>query len=317
MELNGENKKSIVRRQSILIPVIIIGIISCALLSFGGYFLYSKLSYRIHNKPSITKLNDLWLKYDYQGVYDTCTVLMEKKYFNNTILTYRGYSAFYLAVSELDTSLAQGYINESIRALRIALMNSKEKTIPQIKYMLGKAYFYKDIICSYHYYADLVVRYLEEAKALHFNADDINEYLGLSYAQLGDTTESIAHFSEVLRIRDSDSLLLSIAEQYYKKGQKTAAKQYLYRITQKADDDNLILKSRTLLGKIYVDENNIDDAEKEFNAILEKDSNSADAHFGLGLIYEKRGDMVKARAEWRKTLKIDVNYEEALKKMYK
>ena len=32
---------------------------------------------------------------------------------------------------------------------------------------------------------------------------------------------------------------------------------------------------------------------------------SADAHYGLGVVYELQGDMIKARAEWRKALKFD------------
>ena len=48
---------------------------------------------------------------------------------------------------------------------------------------------------------------------------------------------------------------------------------------------------------------------------MKKNENSADAHYGIGVIYEKQGNMVKARAEWRKALKIQVNHAGALQKM--
>ena len=54
---------------------------------------------------------------------------------------------------------------------------------------------------------------------------------------------------------------------------------------------------------------------EEFNKVLAKNENSADAHYGIGVIYEKQGNIVKARSEWRKALKIQVNHPEALQKM--
>ena len=137
-------------------------------------------------------LSEKWKEYDYQAVYDTSSILLEKKPFNNTILVYRGYAAFYLAVSATESQQAQQYIEESIHCLRLALSDAKKKTLGQIQYMLGKAYFYKNSISSYHYYADLAAYHLNEAKLLGYKADDIAEYLGLSYAQLNMTMESIA-----------------------------------------------------------------------------------------------------------------------------
>lgn len=316
MKKKGEKKRYTFRRSSFL-PVLLISVSVVLVLSVAGVFAYRKINYRVHNAPSITKLVSQWSEYDYAGVYETASTLLEKKILNNTVHTYRGYAAYYLGVSETDSTLAQEYINDSISSLRIALLTAKERTVPQITYMLGKAYFYKNIICSYHYYADLAVKYLEKAKELGYKADDIPEYLGISYGQLGMSFESIARFSEALLIRESDSLLLSIAEQYYKAGQFSASKQYLFQVTSQAQDDNLLLKAQTLLAKIYLDEENYDEAKKLFDLILEKNENSADAHYGLGVVYEKKGDLVRARSEWRKTLKIDSMYEDAVKKIYK
>ena len=60
----------------------------------------------------------------------------------------------------------------------------------------------------------------------------------------------------------------------------------------------------SIQGYINIDEN-----------VLEKYPNSADAHYGIGVIYEKQGNLVKARAEWRQTLKIQVNHQGALQKL--
>ncbi len=273
----------------------------------------------VHSRTaSSVKIDDIYAQWNagrYEAVYDMTSLILEKKILHNTALTFRGYAGFYLAVAQTDTVQAQSYLDESINCLRVALLSAKKSVQPQIMYMLGKAYFYKNTLSAYHYYSDLAVAYLGAAQDAGYSADDIPEYLGLSYAALGMTRESIAAFTEALLVRESDVLLLSIAEQYYKNGQPTAAKAYLHRINMDSSDDVLKLKSHALLGQIYLDEKNFSEALAEFQTILEKDPNSADAYYGIGVIYENRGDLIKARAEWRKALRIDVNHQGALKKM--
>ncbi len=315
MKLSSKAARLVIRTKSRLMPALIFSFLAAAVLFTAGYFIKKKVSEKIHNSPSITMLSDKWKQCDYQAVYDTSSLLLEKKPFNNTLLVYKGYAAFYLAVSATESQDAQSYIEESIHCLRLALMKAKKRTLGQIHYMLGKAYFYKNSISSYHYYADLAVEHLTMAKRLGYSADDIAEYLGLSYAQLNMTMESIAAFSEALLKRESDALLLSIAEQYSKAQQNAAAKQYLFQIIQRSNDDSLIIKSRVLLGNILIKEKDFEGAQREFEAILAKNENSAEAHYGLGLVYENQGDMVKARAEWRKTLRIQVNHFGALEKI--
>ncbi|MCQ2610113.1 MAG: tetratricopeptide repeat protein [Treponema sp.] len=315
MNKTDENS-SLVKRKSKLIPIVSIIAAGLAVLTAATIFTVKKVSYRIHNTPSITMLQDKWAEFDYQSVYDVSSILLEKNMSNNTILTYRGYSAFYLAVSQTESDSAHSYIDESIRCLRIALQDSKQKTIPQISYILGKAYYFKNTICSYYYYADLAVKYLEAARSAGYKADDIPEYLGLSYANLGMTYESIRAFSEALLVRESDSLLLSIAEQYYKQKNLSAAKQYLFQVRNNTKDNALMIRASILLGQIYLDDNDTDQAEKEFLSVLSLDNNIADAHYYMGEIYEHQGDKVKARAEYRNTLKIDINHEKAMKKIY-
>ena len=69
------------------------------------------------------------------------------------------------------------------------------------------------------------------------------------------------------------------------------------------------------MGNIYIDREDYEKALKEFENVLQKSQNSADAHYGIGVIYEKQGNLVKARAEWRQTLKYQVNHQGALQKL--
>ncbi len=296
-----------------ILSKLIIFFVCLALVCLISMFLYRSVTSL--NKYSVRTMYSEWNKYDYSKVYEISSKILEKKPLNNSALTLHGYSSFYLAVSQTDPSKARDLLDESINNIRIALLGARKKLLPQLNYMLGKAYFYKDNISSYTYYADLAVKYLSKAKKLGYVADDIPEYLGLSYAALNETKNSIASFTEALLIRESDSLLMSIAEQYNKAGQFAAAKQYLYRISSTSKNDELILKSKLLLAQIYINEKDYDSAKKELELILEKDKNCADAYYELGILYEKKGNLIKARAEWRTTLHIQVNHPGALEKM--
>lgn len=265
--------------------------------------------------PSIEKLFSLWNSADYLAVYEVSEEILENNPFQTQAMTFKGYSSFFLALSQTDMAITINYLDEAINCLRIAMKSASKKSFAQIQYMLGKAYFQKNVVSDYHYYSDLSVKYLEEARKNGFTAPDIPEYLGLGYAKLGMVEESIKSFTEALLVRDSDELLLAIAQQYYNSQRANTAKQYLNKINQESSNELLVLQSRILLGQIYTDEEKYADALKEFQSILEKDANSADAYYGIGVIYEKQGDLVKARSEWRKALKVQVNHPNALKKM--
>lgn len=313
-EFQGENKA---KRKSHLVRNLLISVAGLALLT--GLFFAIFIPVRNYKKTHITAktLARYWQEDDfskYQKIYDEGRILLQSTPFNNTILIYYGYSCFYLAVSQTESSEIQNYLDECINSLRLALYSAKENTISQIHYMLGKAYFYKNKI-SQDFYVDLTIEHLNKALTLGYKADDIYEYLGMSYAALGKTTESISAFSEALLVRESDTLLVSIAEQYLKNGQTNSCKQYLFRVINSCENDALIEKSRLMLANIYMDEENYTDAQKEFEEVLKKNQNSDDAHYGIGVIYEKQGNLVKARSEWRNVLKIRGNHAGALKKL--
>ena len=301
-------KKSHLLRNILRLAAVVLVLSAIAFATLFGIRKYQQ------NRISIKTIKEAWGSYDYQKVYELCKVFLQDNTYNNTALTYYSYACFFLAQAQTDTQQAQSYLDECINNIRIALYEADQSLVPQLQYMLGKAYFYKNTITT-HYYADLAVKYLILAKQSGYEADDIAEYLGLSYASLGMTMESISAFTEALLVRESDSLLLAIAEQYYKAQELNAAEQYLFRIIKNSDNEDIILKSENLLGTIYIDKEDYDDALEEFENVLKKNENSADAHYGIGVIYEKQGNIVKARSEWRKALKIQVNHPGALQKM--
>ena len=288
------------------------------LITFLSFFLVKLFRGKVLNSDSVSSLYSNWdlhTQEGYKNVYNTSLELLEEKPYHNAALAFHGFSSFMLAEYETDNQKAQALLDEAIFSLRTAMRNCREKSLPQIEYMLGRSYFYKDKISNYHYYSDLVVKYLKDAQERGYVSDDIPLLLGLSYASLGETDNSIAAFTQALLVRESDTLLFDIAKQYCKNEQDSVAKQYLVRVLETSSNEELLNSSHLLLGQIYINEGNYDDAEAEYNYILQKDENNADAHYGLGLIYESKGDSIKARAEWRKCLKIQFNHPGALKKM--
>lgn len=311
-----ENRDGTVARPSKLVPRLIASSVFILIITFIVLGVYSCKNYLRNSDTSETHLLESWKNRDYKSCYKVSGNILELvSYDNNLALTYHGYSAFYLAMAENDTAQSIAYLDEAINSIRLSMITADKDLLPQLYYMLGKSYFYKDFYSSYNYYADLAIQYLNKSIESGYKSPDIPEFLGLSYASLDMTMESIAAFSQALLVRESDTLLLSIAEQYYKAGQSTTACQYLFRISQDCKDEKILDKSHIILGNIYIGEEKYDEAEKEFEMILEKNPNSGDAYYGIGVIYEKRGDLVKARSCWRKTLKIQYNHPEALKKL--
>lgn len=312
ISFENENKS---RKKSLLLKKITQ--FFCILLIILFVFVFFMFLKSLYTKKGaiINEIEKAWSTYDYQKIYELGKPFLQENPYNNTVLTYYGYSCFFLAQSQInDNSLTQLYLDECINKLRLAMYDADKKLLPQLQYMLGRAYFSKSALTN-NCYSDLAIKYLLLAKENGYISNDIPEYLGLSYASLGLTMESISAFSEALLNRESDALLLSIAEQYYIAKELFAAEQYLFRIINHSANDDMILKSQILLGNIYIDREDYEKALKEFENVLEKYPNSADAHYGIGVIYEKQGNMVKARAEWRQTLKLQVNHQGALQKL--
>ncbi|HBB15350.1 MAG TPA: hypothetical protein DCZ76_13915 [Treponema sp.] len=308
-------KKNIERQKNKLVIRILLCLLVIAAITVLSVFAYKFIHSKVHNSNSIAALYDNWEKYDYQRVYEISTAILADKPLNTTARIFHGYSSFFLAVSQTDNSVTENYLKDAQKSLRIALQNADEDKRGQLEYMLGRTYYYKDTSSNYQYYADLAIKYLLLAQEHGYSSDDISECLGLSYAALGETQKSIEAFGEALLVRESDTLLLAIAEQYYKIGNMANAKAYLFRVRDLTKNEDLILRTSFLLGEIFVEENDLEAAEKEFRSILQKNENSADAHYGLGVLYEKQGDNAKARAQWRRVLRIQPNHEGALKKM--
>lgn len=307
-------ESNIVKRKSKVFLFLVILSILTLLSGCAAFFIMRVLHLSLNKLPGEKEIEKYWKGGDYSEVYNLSKIVLKKKPFKTGALLFYGASCFYLAMGENDVSSSQDYLEEAIGAFRLSLYYAHAKEIPFISYMLGKSYFYKNGSSSF-YYSDMAIKYLEKAKKLGYKANEMNEYLGLSYALLSLHDESVRTLEEDVNAKTSPVILYTLAEELYKGGKSSSAKQYLKRVKKESRDESLVIEAMNLLGRIYFEEGNSEGAKDEFESILKKTETFADAFYNLGLVYEKEGNVITARALWRKTLKAAFNHKGAIEKL--
>jgi tetratricopeptide (TPR) repeat protein len=259
-----------------------------------------------------------------EGLYDKAFELSRAELENNPtdyfLLTLHGFAAYQLAIAQINSFDTLTYVDECIWSLRKALQIKSGSNDGRLQYVLGKAYYRKG-----SGYEDLAIQYLEEARDLSYVAADIPEHLGLLYAATQDYRASVEAFSQSLNPSANagdeggsgepeippEHLLLAMARSYIALGEPENATAYLVRCMELSRDSNTIITVRLLLGDILAKAGNLNDAEAQYQAILEEDGENAEAHYRLGELYYARGNPTRARAELRSALKIDPAHESA------
>jgi len=283
---------------------VLIFVLFFLLIAFSIFlFIYIRNSRDI---PSIKEIADDWKTSSYTSVYLKSERLLKDDPFNPELLTFNGFASYYIYVSENEDATTLSYLENAIISLRQALHFANEKDVPKIAYILGKAYYQKG-----EYYADLALKYLEIAEKSQeiIQAEDLQEFKGMASLSLGNFEKAVNSFTKALKETSSPFLLYVVGETYMEMKDFQNAKQYFFQTITKTQDELLQLKCRYQIGVILFDEGDLEGAKREFMAILEKDEMSAEAHYGLGLVFEQEGEMIKARSEWRRALKANPLHE--------
>jgi tetratricopeptide (TPR) repeat protein len=273
------------------------------------------------------ELLQLWEEGSYKSAFELSKAELARRPLDYFLLALHGFSAYQLGISQINSSDTMAYIDECIWSLRKALISKNNGANGRVCYVLGKAYYYKGA-----FFADLAVKFLEQARAFSYAAGDIPEYLGLAYAALEDYRSSVAAFTLALTPSPagvsgpeeagegefeepgrgpSDLLLLSIARSYIALGEPLAAKAYLLRCIETSRDSRSVVAARFLLGGILAEEGAGEEAEAQYLLVLREDDENAEVHYQLGELYAARGDTTRSRAEWRRTVRIDPAHKQA------
>lgn len=280
------------------------------LIVAGAVFFINEYRIRYFRIPSLNTVYSDWENKDYTAVYTKTAQILERRPMDGTALALHGFAAYYLFAEQTEASAGADYLTDAVVHLRRALYLTREKDIPKIAYILGKVYYQQG-----YYYADLAVKYLDDAYTGGIEASDLAEFRGMAASLLGDTDKAIEAFTQALAVNPSDLVLYAVAENYKKKGDVQNAILYLFETIKKTNDAVLEVRCRNQLGLLFLAENKTAEALEQFNLVLEKDVNSADAHYGIGLVYEKQGDIIKARYEWRQAIRLNPIHAETRAKL--
>ena len=269
-----------------------------------------------------SELIGLWKSAAYAETFQLAGTHLEAAPMEFFFLTLRGFSAYQLAFAQINRGEMTRYVDECIFALRKAVLTKQGAKDGRVFYVLGKAYYFKG-----GEYAELCVENLEKAReyakdaainnAAAKNADDLYEYLGLAYAELGDYEKSVEAFAYTLDRPETpaDSLLLAIARSYIALGEYETAGLYLNQCLSVTRDIDAAVAARILLGGMLRDKAEYRAAEKQYLAVLEEAGEIAAAHFELGELYLAEGNTALARSEWRKANRIDPAYAPAINRL--
>ena len=253
------------------------------------------------------QMHELWEQRRYDAIIERSSRVLEETPLDESALVLGGFSYFYDGVNQVSEEEKRSFIERSVVLLRKALVLRRTPLEPQVHYVLGKAYYHRG-----EFYYDLAVDHMQEAVEQGYVADDTYEYLGMSYANLGQFDRSVEAFSTALERNPSDLLYLTVAETYMKAGRHEEAESYLLEALEATDDDFLVQRARFMLGEVYVQEDQLDEAKKQFELIIDSNEKSAEAHYQLGRVYDLMGNTERARYEWRETIRIDPNHAGAL-----
>ncbi|RKX78458.1 MAG: hypothetical protein DRP87_06230 [Spirochaetes bacterium] len=304
------SKKKIKRASLTKIVVLILFVVALGAGTFFG-ITHRAFNFLIKEKGNDTDIYELWEKHNYSGVIESCKKILAKEPMNATALTMAGFAYFYEGINRFSAEERIQMIDRAIINLRKAELIKNRPVPGAIQYTLGKSYFHKG-----KFYLDLAVRYFEGSLTKNYKGKDTYEYLGLALSSLGKYEESIKYFLKAIQENPSGLLYLTLAQTYYKLDNIDASEEYLIRAINRTQDAGIEEKSRFFLARIYRDRGDYLKAEEQYNKIIEKNPESADAHFNLGEVYNELNDQVKARAEWRTTLRIDPSHYGARLRLY-
>lgn len=262
------------------------------------------------NTANNEDLQKSWKEGDYLKTFEQTSEILKKRPNDFEIWALHGFAAYYLSSAQTNQNTASTYLDDCIVSLRRAIYSVNKKDLARLYYILGKAYFQK----GYFYY-DLAIKYLDIVFDLGYKFPDINKFRGMAFSYLGEDNKAIEAFTYDLNAESDEFLLYALAKNYINVGNFEKAKMYLTEADEKSKDVLLKLDCKSKLAELYFKEEKNEKALAEYESILEINDQYADAYYGIGLIYEKLGDLVRARSEWRKALKADPLHAKAIEKL--
>lgn len=288
-----------------------------ALAAVGGGLLYLRKSSPASGKSGSLASKRVvlanWRAKNWDAVLSSCSSSLTIAPLDAFYLGFEGLASFYKGVELPDGEERAALMDQAVTVIRKALVpGARGGSLPraELEYVLGKAYYDKG-----EAYWDETAKYLEASIKDGYLGQDSREYLAVAYAGLGNPQKAIENFNAALAHKKSDLLLIAAARAYVDSNQGDRAESLLLEALSQSTDALAREKCRFLLAEIYNGRGEVAKAKDQLNMVITENPDSADAHYELGLVYQKEGDPIHARAEWRRAVSIDPMHAQARQKL--
>jgi tetratricopeptide (TPR) repeat protein len=296
----------------LLICIVVGGGVFYSVFFLNAYALYSRMVefYRVWFND-YTFLEKNLESGNYNIVVHEGAPYLEKKPNNARILRYLGESYYYIS-SSLTGQEKEESINRAILYLRKGIVLSNfDDMLTRSLYILGMSYFKRGPL-----YYELATDYLGRAFAAGYKDEQLYEIMGYCYYRLGVLDEAVTYLKESISVSDKDVVRLFLAHAYKDEGMYESAEKEFSLLVGRSQDNAVLEEAYSALAWIDFEEERYGQAKENLAAVLELNERSADAYYWLGNIYEKDGDMITARKEWRRALSINPKHIGAIEKLY-
>ncbi len=291
--------KNKTRRRPIVTFWFVAVLVIAVVLGLGIFFLVNYTGSLFNAGDVEVDLRELWSRQSYEEILSYTEKELEKDPMDLGSLVFSGFSHFHRGLVLGEEERNQAFQTSALH-LRRALLFDRPPLYGEIQYILGKVYYHRGRL-----YADLALFHLTEAMKSGYQADDINEYLGLAYSGIGKFEDSLVFFQRALEKKDSPVLRWTLGYTYLQVERPDEAEKELRLAIETTDNGGLEQKCRFLLGELYIKKKDWIKADAEYQAVLETDPNAADAYFFLGEILLEQGEPEKARSFWRRAFQLD------------
>ena len=141
---------------------------------------------------------------------------------------------------------------------------------------------------------------------------DCHQRLGEMYFQGGMWDDAIREMMSVLKVkRDDPNLYGVLGVSLAQKGKIPEALSAFDEGLRRTSDKKYAAGFHRNKANLYMQNNQIDSAKKEFHFALSLDWNSAESHFGLALAYLASNQAQEARQSLKNTLTLDPSHQKA------
>lgn len=253
---------------------------------------------------------ELWRAGDYRGVSEVATRHLERYPLDETSLSLRGFSYFFLSTEAVGSDEQQDLLIRAVQDLRKVLLSPAPAMEPEVRYILGKSYYHRGT-----FFYDLAIRELEHARDLGIDNLDLLEYLALAHDEIGNRQRAIEYFQAALNVGDEDVHRVSLADLLVLEGRYSEAEDILERVITDTDDVMLQQHSMLTLARSRRNQSRYDQALATLEELLEVNPDSAEARFQLGETYLAMNENERARFQWREALRLNPNHIESFQRL--